>query len=52
MYKLTNKLTGESKLVEERDIGGMFRPPVLAKIYDKVDEGKVYEDETITIEVN
>ena len=52
MYKLTNKETGEVTNVEERDIGGMFPPPVLAQIYDKVDEGEVYEDDAVTIEVN
>lgn len=52
MYKLTNKETGKSTNVEERDLAGKFAPPVLARIYDMVDSGLVYEDDNITVEVN
>lgn len=52
MYKLTNKQTGEVTTVEERDIAKMFSPPSLIKIYDKIDGGEVYENETLIIGSN
>ena len=52
MYKITNKKNGSFVLAEEKDIGKMFTPATLGLIYDKVDEGEVYENDTLTIEVN
>jgi len=52
MYKMTDKTTGDISLIEEKDIGSMFNPQTLGCIYDKLDEGEVYENDTLTIEVN